>query len=321
MKKHGWTMMEMIIALSVIAILSCLCVSVYKPKLIKSRMFLYGAMKNLTKGNIAVSDKGSLEAEDISTSSGVFDGYCVRLADAFNLKTAPNCNVDLGKDDVNITFTTGVTVKGLASDWIVYDSGGKHIYDYKDILVDIDGSKGVNKIWVDQFPLRVYFSADLKGIILPVNCSTTNPDPAGISIYCPASGGQDYTADNNIISFNVHRKRVADYEKTETFLVGSGLSLAKADCAANGGSGLFTAEECVAKGMTINKKCLTEARCSKVVDYPNLFPSAQRTYDTCMAAVNEFNPEGLNCLMLQAKPRGGAAFIVEAIIGDIEDMD
>ena len=51
-------------------------------------------------------------------------------------------------------FVNGVTVKGVASEWVIPFENAE--YQFKNIEIDIDGNKGMNRLWVDRFPMRVF---------------------------------------------------------------------------------------------------------------------------------------------------------------------
>ena len=186
-KKFAWTITELVVAMIFIMTIAGFMISNFKPNQQKAKINAFAAMRNIQKGVISVGDVKEKEQmtqwsggrKDIFTEVDTFknankDTFCMLMADAFTIKsgTTVNCAKNTAIDTANITFPNGLEVYGLAS--AVVDLGKSttesKLYSYKNILVDIDGKRGRNRLGVDRFPLRIYA---IDNIVVPVNCAET----------------------------------------------------------------------------------------------------------------------------------------------------
>ncbi len=358
MKKiSAWTMVEVIIALSLILLLSGMCLTVYKPNVQKARIFVYAALKNLTRGNLAILQKDEDidelpmgRAKNIANNTNTDkDAYCIALADVFALKSLPDCKVDsevYANTKVNITFPNESTVQGLTNNWITPYPESE--FKFKNIVLDIDGSKGVNKVWVDRFPLRIYNGGAFTGNIQAVDCSddavykedgtkiALDTNAKGKNPYCKqgfTSNGAEvkkaFPRDKKVISYDVFRA-ATDEEETTGVLIASALSPMEADCGAYGGAGFFHKKQCgdTTKGVyRILSKCATTencdtcattgagAICPKKADDSGVTNNATE----CKAVATSLNPSDLTCFIVLHKPSGGTTFLLETLVGEFDD--
>lgn len=353
-KTSAWTMVEIVIALSLVLLLSGMCLTVYKPNVQKSRIFVYAAVKNLTQGNLAILQKTDEEelptgkAKNIATGAATDqDAYCIALADVFALKTIPDCKVEgstTNNTKVNITFPTGTTVQGLINDWKTPYSDAD--FSFKNIIVDIDGQAGVNKVWIDRFPLRIYNGSGFTGTIQPVDCSddavykedgtkVTLTDATGKSPYCKQgfqSNGAEFKKafpkDNKVLSFDVFRAATDD-EETQGVLIASALSPMAADCGAYGGTGYFHYKQCGLANLKILTECATVDNCEKCASTGSNPICPKKASDdtqytnskaTCISeAQQKKNPNELPCFIVLHKPSGGTTFLLETLVGEFDD--
>ena len=122
-------MAELMIALTILIVLSFIAMSNYKPNVNKARLFVYATMKNLYEANnIILSKNDALNKENV----GDKDWYCVHLEEVFNSTTPAQCKTTVSDDTVNMALANGVTIKGLAKDWVTADTDSSFVY--KDIL-------------------------------------------------------------------------------------------------------------------------------------------------------------------------------------------
>ena len=96
----------------------------------------------------------------------------MQFADNFALKGDANCSINASNTDVNITLPNGMTYQGLTNEWKTPFDGSST--QFKNVVVDIDGQKGKNKLWIDRFPMRIYREGDLVGVVALVDCSDDN---------------------------------------------------------------------------------------------------------------------------------------------------
>ena len=332
MKKQAWTMAELAVAIVIILIISCICTSIFKPNIQKAKFYAYAAVNNIRKGNAAVIEKSNtLKGDDIDGN----DWYCLNLADNFSLDSAINCSTTAGNDDVNISFPNGTTVMGLASAWKAPYEGAN--FFYKNILIDIDGpSNGKNKVWVDRFPMRIIAGSGkgAEGLVMPINClndvvynssqgKDIAVDESAKSPYCPSSGAKNYGIDDQILTYDIYRLD-SKAEGAKAHTVASLLSPMQADCAAYGGKiGYYSVEECAGAGFKILSACAVASNCSSYKTSDGTaytFPDTSTTEDGCSTIAQEKNPDGLSCFAIPHKPSGGTSFIMQALIGDIDNI-
>ncbi|MBR1617147.1 type II secretion system protein [bacterium] len=323
MKKQAWTLVEMVVALTIIIVVSGLCVSVLKPGVQKNKLFLYAAMRNIVMGNIAVIDKKkNIDFEDVKEIGGIeYDSYCLALSDNFTLKSSAKCNRDMDIKETNMVLPNGTALRGIASEWFEGASGK---YTFKDILVDIDGDSGMNTLWVDQFPLRLYSGGEKEGIIWPANCvkeGDEKADPDGRSDYCGEIQA-NFALDNETITYNIYRA-FSDSDSSAK-LIASKLSPMEADCGSYAGGGMYTEEQCTKEGFTVKPACLTSKICQKCdSDDSNIKAICPKVNgitvnrDDCEDLMSSNNDKGLNCVILQHKPSSGANIILETLVGDM----
>ena len=330
MKKGAWTLMELFIALLVIILISSIGFTIFRPDIQKAKFYVYATIANLTKGNIALLEKYStIKSADMP---GEDDWYCLHLTDNYSLGANPNCARSSGVNDVNIEFPNGVTVKGIASEWQQPYEGAS--FEYKNILVDIDGEEGSNKLWLDQFPLRIIAGSGkgAEGMIMPVNCDNEKVynlntsalvpiDNAAKNPYCPAANGKNYTLDDQVILFDIYRAKTYNEEspdKNRAEIIAALLSPMEADCMAYGGSGYFSAAECDEANIKMNPKCASQTNCANCT--ANTCPEGSTNPESCVTLAQTTNPEDLPCAAAIHKPSGGMSFIVESLIGNINDL-
>lgn len=347
MKKiNAWTMVELVIALTILILLSTICITVYKPNIQKSKIIAYATMKNLTQGNIAImeANENELVKDNKVDGSDIYDWHCFHLADVFSLEGNSDCKVDGEKKKnmkVNLTLPNGVTVQGLTNDWLEPFSGSD--YKIKNIVIDIDGRKGVNKIGIDRFPLRLYNGSGYTGMVQVVNCKSDkdivyNEDTkvtlgADFRPYCKqgfdANGNASnvvFTLDNKIISYDIYRATSSD-EESAAELVASSLAPMDADCGAYGGEGFYSKKECAdatnkigGDYLRIRTKCATSTNCADCgyICPKNKDNTGNTTADSCAAMLVETNPDDLPCFTLLHKPSGGTTFLLETLIGQFD---
>ena len=331
MKKIAWTLVELLIALTIMIMLSIFCISAFKPNIQKARYFMYATIANLEKANIAILEKYDHLDEGVDDSNN--DNYCKQVADVFNLKSIPNCSRNADVNAVNMVLPNGVTIKGLASAWQApYDveEGKVAPYKFKNILVDIDGADGLNSIWADQFPLRIIsgLGKGVDGYIMSVNCAndrTYNTDTletvavknSAKSPYCPTNG-KNYTIDDQVITYDIYRPESSE-ENAKARLVATGLSAMEADCAAYGtNDGYFSIEECRAAQIKIHSQCKTKKNCGTCVAGVTC-PKDKPNPEDCQNSPG-IPIESLICFVVLHKPSGGTSLLIQGLVGDIADL-
>ncbi|MBQ8847963.1 MAG: type II secretion system protein [Candidatus Gastranaerophilales bacterium] len=323
MKKYAWTMAELLIAMTIIIILTAVGLSTLKPKTQNSKAFIYATMRNITRGNAWILEHNALDTLDGTRADGN-DWYCAALADALTTKSV-NCTstTDLESTTVNMTFENGVTIKGLATPWQAFTGTD---YQFKNILVDIDGARGVNKIWIDQFPLRIFRYGDREGIVIPSNCGAANDytykqDGTKVSIasvnrYCGSKTAR-FVADNSIISYD--SVRIADASQDDDNATGIIVSIAQShiasDCGSYGGDGFYTKAECAAGGYKLYEKCATKDTCKNC---SGVCPNGSSDEAGCLAIRDTNNPGNLECNMYPHKPNIGMSLFLEGMNGDLD---
>lgn len=336
-QKHAWTMIELIIAIAIVLVISITLVSIVKPNTQKARVFMYTTIRNLTKGHIAIMEKYNndpVRSEDVlyrlpEDDTAGKDSYCLEMADVFATKGSVDCSKTASNATTNITLENGVELRGMASAEIVRNDLD---YTFKNIIVDIDGfAKGVNKIWVDQFPLRIYGGTKLNGNIQPVNCaddSVYNTSDTKVTLpegqkspYC-GSKAVNFTNDNSLITYDVlNLLDTGNGTDSAGYTMASNLSAMKADCLAYGGTGVYSGAQCSAAGYRILAKCATGDVCETCTGFtPSTCPLdssgvATTTTEACLAA-NELNG---TCAVYLHKPSSGASMMLEPLIGNLDD--
>ena len=330
-KKYAWTMVELIVCITIIFIISYTLFNVVKPNMQKSRIFLYATISNLMKGNITIIDKyskasgGELFYQD--SSDAVNNTYCMQLADVFTLDAPAQCGKTLNKNATNLVLSNGVEIRGLTLAPITPTVAD---YSFKNILIDIDGfGTGLNKLWVDQFPLRIYSGGDFEGGVQTVDCSNPNEsfkDSSGNittavkSVYC--SGKTiNYTKDTSALTYDiVYTEEIEGEETTDKpkkgRLYATNLSPLQADCEAYGGTGYYHANICIAAGYKIKPNCADDETCSICGKKANICPTGYNTEAACKA----INGGHKHCVTIPHKPSGGISAVVESLVGDVNSL-
>lgn len=338
-KKDGWTLIELIVCVTIIILISSFLISNFKPASQKAKFFLYATIKNLGIANASVVDKMStLELPDVGSN----DGYCMQLADSFS-SNASNCDKTSTKYIPNLTLANGVTIMGLASPWnLPFPSAD---YKYKDILIDVDGSKGPNKIWLDRFPFRIYNDTTRTGVIFPVNCGTEYDkfyDDAGNALnptvtnpYC--TGKREFLKEDKIISYDVFRSdKTVDDLTDDEYEAGKGVgaelkkglvSPLVADCEAFGGTGMFNVYQCAAAGIKVLPECTTYEIC-EIADKAGKIANITTASDLagCQGIADGSNSTpaadgskiyGL-CFTMMHKPTGGINIMLNSVLDEVD---
>ena len=157
MKKNAWTLAELITALTIIILLSGFMISMYKPNTNKGRVMVNSVIRNLTQANSALIETDELLNSTFDLikypNASNLDWYCTKLTNILSIKGSPDCTAtnNATNTKVNATLANGVTIQGLANKWVKpYNTAD---YEIKDILLDVNGSKGPNKVWLDRYPV------------------------------------------------------------------------------------------------------------------------------------------------------------------------
>lgn len=283
-----------------------------------------------------------------------YDGYCLRMADSFTLKTAAECRTKpAGDATVNFVFSNNTTVQGISTPWILPYDGAD--YYFKNIVIDIDGEKGANKVWVDRVPLRIYAGNELNGTIMPVSCIESNGDfvyngttkvildSTKRNLYCKqgfnatgAYANKNFLLDDDVTAYNVYRLKSSSDEESVAEMVSDGVSLMQASCSAYGDSGVFNKQTCSLyndnvenatnkKGIRIHPKCITNKECYNCWKDTsnNICPRSDSgadvtDYENCKKIRDKYNPDDINCFMLPHKPSVGAGFIFNGLLDNMD---
>lgn len=332
MKNKAWTLTELVVALVVVTVLSILAVSTIKPTTQNSKTFIYASIRNLQRGNSWISENyGYFNGADVSGN----DWYCFQIANIFNVKEF-NCAITaLGSTTVNIEFDNKTTIQGLASPWVSpYENSP---YQFKNIVIDIDGKKGLNKVWIDRFPLRIYRGGDKDGLITPANCGSTydyvyktdgtkvtlSSLNTGMSQYCKhgftssgAAVSKRFVDDNSIISYDIVRTN-SDEEASAGIVVKMGISNIGADCIAAAGDGFYSYTDCSDAGYNLHQECATKDACLDCDTRGNC-PSGATNYAECVALADKYNPNYYECISVLHKPNVGMSIMLDGILGELD---
>lgn len=282
-----------------------------------------------------------------------YDGYCLRLADNFSLKEAAKCETKpAGDSTANLVFLNNTTIQGLSTPWILPYPGAD--YYFKNIVIDIDGDKGANKVWVDRVPMRIYAGNELNGTVLPVSCVQSSGDftyngttkvifdDSKRNLYCKqgwdASGAyanKNFLLDDKVNAYNVYRLQSSD-ENAVAEIVSESVSIMKASCSGYGATGVYSKEICSSfddnvedaankKGIRIHPKCITNKECYNCWkdSANNMCPRNDdgadvANYEECKKIRDKYNPEDINCFMLPHKPSVGAGFIFNGMLDNLD---
>ena len=351
MKSKAWTMAELTIAVMVIIILSAISMSVTKNiNINKAKIFMYAVLRNLNLGNVAVTEANesvfypSTAATSDEDTSVTNDWYCLHLVDNFTLKGSPDCTKKYSNDKdatINFTFTNGVTFQGFATKWKNAYSG----LDYKNVVVDVDGEGGSNKVGVDRFPLRIFKGKthqgdNANGMIFPVNCDSTKDtlttsDGATVTLelnpYCfdkfDATGSNkkaNLALDTEVLTNNIYRVTNAEKETSAQTMIAA-RSTMEADCMAHGPKGFYGAKVCADNGFKLHQKCAHTFVCSGCDSAENVCPDQDDegtlgTEETCNTKAGENEAaagKAFRCFVFLNKPTSGMGMIGSSIMQEI----
>ena len=219
-KKYAWTLAEMVIAITVLIVLAGIASTVMKASVQKAKFFVYATFRNIEQANVYLMEKNDDELEQPNKNGK--DWYCSNLADIFSLKGDANCKAPASGNDtttVNMTLANGVALYGLANPWrVAYDNAD---FKIKDILMDINGSKGPNKIWIDRFHFRVFTGDIYTGLVRFVNCADDSMyDEDGVKhpiktkhLFCASGDNTNYTLDDTIITYDISKPLQLIYQQ------------------------------------------------------------------------------------------------------------
>jgi len=343
MKKFAFTLAELTICIVALLILCAASMTVTKNiNINKSKIYIFAALRNLTMGNIAISEmevnNGSFypsegQAYDADASK-TNDWYCIYLSDPLSLVENPTCAKNTSEDTVNLRFPTGTTFKGIASQW---QNAYKDLF-YKDILIDADGEEGMNKLGVDQYPFRIFRGANhagtiIDGMIYPVECgndkmyykdgdsitSTTLSSP-----YCYGKSNK-IASDDSVITYNIFK--VTDGERpNKATMVGGRMSTIEADCKAFGGLGFYHGRTCAEYGFKLMERCAHESTCEICEEHGTCPNGGSKSDCDTLATNNMINAKqedgtyvktGFQCFTLLNTPTSGLGVVGSAIFGDM----
>lgn len=314
--KKAWTLAELVICITVLLMLAGVGASIIKPNNNKANLFVYAAIKNLSAANSALiksyGDTYSVTEKNADASACLDEAYCARATDLFTTTGSTNCAAKLSSGEcvsdvstttANMVLPNGVEYFGLANNWQEGTNASGGTYKFKDILVDIDGySKGMNKIWIDRYPLRVY-SREGKDTLRAVNCSGSGSNDGKKSDYC-SSSTKDYRKDGNVIKYEIYRATAPSTTGVvKAVLISSGLSELEANCKANTWGDMYPLSDCA--GYTVLPKCMnTGISCD------------DGTTNICNST-NE-NAENLPCFVLLQKPATGAGILLDNFLQEVD---
>ena len=318
LNKKAFTLTEILICIAIMMVMTVFAIVNIKPNDNKIRLYAYAGMNALNSAlGTIYSENGSLSVADapITTDSGTFDWLCTKMADYFALKSSINCSTTASMGDINFTLANGITIQGLANSWTIEgktnSDGDKYIY--KEFVFDIDSpSKGMNKVGIDRFPVRIYKNGLIEGTVIPSDCSA-----ATVGTYCKngsTKSGVNLAKANDTINYEIYRRDSKDSDKASA--VASYKSYMEADCGIFGGVGYYTTAECAEAGYKLLLKCANETTCGACEDGRNICPlngSTQLTSSTCITYAKNNNPENYGCIMMLGKPSTGAGIIIDAM--------
>lgn len=349
MKKYGWTLVELTIAIIVIMLLSAMSMSITKNiNINKNKIYIYAALRNLSMGHIAImempANNGSFYPDTAQTSDSnnsiPNDWYCMYLSDGFSLVANPNCAKTASSTTVNLRFPNGITFYGMASPWnVVHSTDYKTLY-YKSIMIDADGEGGMNKIGVDRFPMYVFRGStdrgvSIDGMVIPTECGKNYIYKDGgttkynlTNTYCDGKTN-NLASDNTVISQNIYR--VTDGKNTtKATIIAGRMSTIEADCKAYAGTGFYTRYHCSEYGIKLHERCAHEITCENCATNGNICPATAASVDLCngLAETNKIsvkNPDtganenqGFQCFSLLNKPSSGLGMVGSSIFGDMD---
>lgn len=316
--KEAFTITELVITMAIMMVLAVFAIINIKPGQNKAKLFLYSALSNISSAVSTIADENgkslSVAEGDVDVDGNKFDWLCVKLADFFSLASSANCSKDASATDVNIVFTSGIEIQGLAGPWKndIKNDSDDNPYRYKDFVIDIDGiSKGMNKVGVDRFPMRIYKEM-IGERVMPVDCSQSTAGD-----YCKNGATRvdvNLAKSQDYISFDIYRADSKDSENANA--VASFQSYMQADCGINGGSGYFTNEECAEAGYYLFPKCISKDMCAQCASGANVCPmiaGVQMDAQECRSKIDTYNPDEGGCIPLLHRPSGGAGLIFDTM--------
>ena len=306
MKKFkAFTMIELYIAIAIIAVMTAFCLSYIKPSDKKTQLFAYATVANLERAMTSLADTGfDFDSGDL----------CDELQNVFTTKTACSSGTLTLPNDVTLSNLN----EGKKTETTYKDLSDNQIYaSYRDVLIDINGSKKPNINWVDRIPVRIY---DLKTIdtsptkafiVQPIDCSLSSK-----STLC-GSTTSNFLLDDKILKYDVYVP-ASDGEDSTTQLIASSQSAAVADRMVNGRNGLYKNYYAASANTNINPKCVTRSMCADENDL-----SGAKALGHCDSnAVPTGSPNNglMPCFTVLHKPSSGAAFMIDSLIGDIDKI-
>ena len=395
-KKYAWTLAELMMALIFIMVIAGFLISNFKPSQQNAKIKAYAGIRNIEKGIVSVGDyytkaaatkarehndsnnnvittgavKRTIFYKNAAIESAGNDTFCMILADAFSLKEAPNCsnkNIDLATP--NFVFPNGMEIYGLSSEPFTFftkanigesfqdDTNFESVAAYKNIMIDVDGAKGKNRIGVDRFPLRIY---SLDNVVFPVNCNESaffdwryenttgkatpslssaqkNPYCKGGKNFDGAQSKQNFWLDNEMITFDTFRntiiKREGDTANNKSNIEQNNESIAftrnaaETICGVFGGTRFLSVAQCTAYGYRIFDKCPSKESCLTCSTGGNVCPkngsnvTTQGENGTCISLYNSLNNKQNFCYYGLHRPSAGMSAIVSGIMGGELDME
>lgn len=331
MKKNAWTLLELTVIMIVILVLTAASMSVMKTiNVNKMRIYTYSAIRNLTMGSIAIKDKyGEMYPDEAKTSDNnaavANDWYCMNLVDSLMTDGAINCikniidGTPISSPTPNFKLANGIYVYGASNSWrTAY--GDLH---YKDMMFDINGNGGADKIGVDRFPLRVFRGATAQGynadaLVQPVDCTSGQDyltDTAGNKItlsstYC-TGGSVALASDSEFLTYAVYK--VVDTNKPNSAVpILAGRSAVEADCLAHGAKGLYGKQLCSANAYKLYPECAHEETCAGCEADGTCPNSGTEANCNALAQNNKFR-----CFALMSKPTAGLGLMGIAVMNEV----
>lgn len=225
----------------------------YKPKERKFKKLTIDAYLKIEKAANEIHRRDN----QIYTKNDTVDILCETLAKRYALR-GMNCKITKkGNIEKNFSFgKTKVTVYGMNAPAFFHD--GTMV---KDIIIDIDGDKGVNIIGVDRIPVRIYSSGRMGGMLSPVNCNVEDKKRylMDISSLCSIGNSTNYMDAKFPLSYNVLQ---VGGKKGESRYIGKNISFLRADCTAYGSELLGMDDFCEQRGYQWLTACYHDYYCA-----------------------------------------------------------
>lgn len=291
--KQAWTMAELTVAMIVLGVLMGLSIQVMKPHRIKVIPFAYAAVKNLTgAAKYVLKENNSKKLPDDVVAKPVANSNktCVQMAEILSLVGNYTCvkttatkpaSTKGGVGNPNFQTSNLITYSGLEKDYTVTQRGTATASNecatvdvgMKDLMIDVNGDDGDNKVGIDQFPVKLLQS----GEVVPGTCanitSGTAPSVCSGKPFAsptfarhPSCGANTtkFIDDKYPFGYNVYRSRVVtdaeiasgEYKKDEriTETVAMEISFAKADCISR--NNVLTRTQCAKLGYAPYDDCI-----------------------------------------------------------------